>query len=161
MPSKGRPLRIALLAHEFLINIGANDFLKNIIRGLALNPDAELLFLCPKPHERVEHMVPASVKHGLKNIPFFKDAARRLVRLVGPAADRIVPQARTGAYEFYAEACRRMSFVTCEITGPALARLRAERGIDVFLPSIHVLPTELPYVTYWPDCQPKHFRRVV
>src|SRR5690606_14435236 len=110
-----------------------------------------------KPHERVEHMVSASVKHSLKNIPYFKQAARRLVRLFGPAADRIVPRTETGAYEFYAEACRRMTFVTCEISPGALARLREERGIDVCLPSIHVLPSELPYVTYWPDCQPKHF----
>ncbi len=42
-----RKLRMGIYAHEFLINIGANDFLKNIIRGLALEPQNELIFLCP------------------------------------------------------------------------------------------------------------------
>lgn len=157
MTTDGRPIRIGLLAHEFLINIGANDFLRNIIRGLALNPDADLIFLCPKPHERVEHLVPASVKEKLKGIPFVKDGARKLVRLLAPAADRIVPRTQAGTYDFYAEACRRMRFVTADISAPSLARLRDEHQIDIFLPSIHILPKDLPYVTYWPDCQPKHF----
>lgn len=157
MTSADKQIRIALLAHEFLINIGANDFLKNIIRGLALNPRAELLFLCPQPHERVEHLVSASVKERLKSIPYFKEAARALVRLSAPATDRIISQRSAGKYDFYAEACGRMQFHVCESTPEALTRLREERAIDVFLPSIHVLPRELPYVTYWPDCQPKHF----
>lgn len=157
MTAARKPVRIAILAHEFLINIGANDFLKNIIRGLALNPQAELIFLCPRPHERVEHMVPASVKHTLKNIPYLKQASRALVRFMAPAADRIIRKTEAGEYDFYREACPRMEFVVCEISPAALARIRMERQIDIFLPSIHILPQELPYLTYWPDCQPKHF----
>lgn len=157
MSATGRPLRIAILAHEFLINIGANDFLKNIIRGLALNPQAELIFLCPRPHERVEHMVPASLKHTLKNIPYLKEASRALLRFMAPAADRIVSRTEAGEYDFYREACPRMEFLVCELSPAALSRLKVERQIDVFLPSIHILPRALPHVNYWPDCQPKHF----
>ena len=46
--------------------------------------------------------------------------------------------------------------IVCETSPDALVRIKAERGIDIFLPSIHILPGELPYVTYWPDCQPNH-----
>lgn len=151
-----RKLRIGILAHEFLINIGANDFLKNIIRGLAVEPKTELVFLCPRSNERIEHMTPASVKETLKKVPYLKQTLRAMVRPIGPATDRLI-KTDVGAYGFYAEACPRMEFVICETDVQSLLRIRDEKQIDVFLPSIHILPRSLPYVTYWPDCQPKHF----
>lgn len=150
-----RPLHVAILAHEFLINIGANDFLRNLIRGLGDNRDTRITFLCPRSNEKVEMMAPAHVKERLKRIPFIKTVARKIMRHAGPITDYIISQ-DPHEYHFYAEVCERMEFVTSEVDAQTLLRLKAERGIDVFLPSIHVLPPELPYVTYWPDCQPKH-----
>ena len=151
------PIRIGILAPEFLINIGANDFLKNIIRGLAQHPQAELVFLCPHPHERIEQVVSASTKERLKRIPYLKDLARAVVRLTAPATNRIVPSRPAGTYDFYGEACPTMRFVVSATDPDSLRRLRTELGIDVFLPSIHALGDDIPYVTYWPDCQPKHY----
>lgn len=151
-----KPLHVAILAHEFLINIGANDFLRNIIRGLGDKRDTRITFICPRSNEKIEMMAPAHVKERLKRIPFVKTVARKIMRHAGPITDYIISQ-DPHEYSFYAEVCKRMEFVTSEVDASTLLRLKAERGIDVFLPSIHVLPPELPYVTYWPDCQPKHF----
>ena len=156
MGGPSRPIRIGILAPEFLINIGANDFLKNILRGLALDPRNELVFLCPRSNERIEHLAPPAVKNALRQFPFVKKALRSTARRLAPATDRLVRR-DAGAYAFYAEACPRMEFITSDTDGPTLERLRVDKGIDVFLPSIHVLPPTLPYVTYWPDCQPKHY----
>lgn len=151
-----RKLRIGLLAQEFLINIGANDFLKNIIRGLALEQDVELVFLCPRSNERIENSAPPELKERLKKIPFLKNLLRVGARTLAPAADRLMRNTPE-QYAFYAEACPGMEFVTCEIDPAALMRVQAEHHIDIFMPSIHVLPTSLPYITYWPDCQPKYY----
>ncbi|MEO6269447.1 MAG: hypothetical protein ABIP08_04000, partial [Lautropia sp.] len=122
-----RQIRIGILSHEFLINIGANDFLKLIISGLALRERTDIVFLHPRP-------------------PAAADGTE------GAEGDALpLP------FDFYAEACPRMSFVACDIDPDSLETLKSELGIDVFLPSIHVLPKSLPYVTYWPDCQPKYY----
>lgn len=151
-----RKIRIGILSHEFLINIGANDFLKNIIRGLALESQSEIVFLCPRSNEKIEHKAPASLKEKLKKIPFLKQILRAITRNIGPITDKIFLQT-TDEYYFYAEACPRMEFVCCEIDEKSLTRLMIERNIDIFLPSIHILPNSLPFVTYWPDCQPKYY----
>lgn len=156
MQQQARKLRIAILAHEFLINIGANDFLKNIIRGLALEAQNDIIFLCPRSNEKIELMTSPTVKETLKKVPYLKESLRAIVRHIGPATDKII-RPRQGEYDFYAEACPRMEFVICETDAQSLARLKEERQIDIFLPSIHILPPSLPYVTYWPDCQPKHY----
>lgn len=152
----GRSLRIGIIAHEFLVNIGANDFLKNILRGLALGGQNEIFFLCPRSNERIEHLASAAAKETLKKVPYLKQLLRAVVRHLGPATDQII-KTGTGEYGFYVEACPRMQVLTCEANASSLSRLQEERGIDVFLPSIHILPTALPYVTYWPDCQPKYY----
>ena len=126
-----RQIRIGILSHEFLINIGANDFLKLIISGLALRERTDIVFLHPRP--------PAAAAEGVESAESAEGGAPHL------------------PYDFYAEACPRMSFVACDIDPDSLETLRSELGIDVFLPSIHVLPKSLPYVTYWPDCQPKYY----
>ncbi|MGI6856912.1 glycosyltransferase [Mesorhizobium sp. 1B3] len=151
-----RPVRIALLAHEFLINTGANDFLKNIIRGLGLNPEVELIFLCPRANEKIEAAIPPAIKSGLSRIPYLK----RLLRFGGHAAasvSELVIKSDPDEYAFYAEACSSMRFVTTEAAPHALAMVKEEHRIDLFMPSIHILPKTLPYITYWPDAQPKYF----
>jgi glycosyltransferase involved in cell wall biosynthesis len=151
-----RKLRVGLLAQEFLVNIGANDFLKNIIRGLAAERDVEIIFLCPRSNERIENATPHAVKETIKRVPFLKRLLRAGARVVAPATDRLL-RVNPAQYAFYAEVCPRMEFVVCEVDARQLAALRTERGIDLFMPSIHVLPLSLPYVTYWPDCQPKYY----
>ena len=156
MRQQSRNLRIGILSHEFLVNIGANDFLKNIIRGLALETRNEIFFICPRSNEIVEHLAPAHVKENLKKIPYLKQVLRSMMGKAGPLTDKIINN-NPSEYEFYAEACNNMEFVQCEANASTLSRLKSEKGIDIFLPSIHVLPDSLPYVTYWPDCQPKHY----
>ena len=151
-----RKLRIGILSHEFLVNIGANDFLKNIIRGLALESQNDIVFLCPRSNERIEHIASPTLKENLKKVPFLKQFLRAIVRHIGPVADQVIGK-KPGAYDFYLEACPRMELLECELDATALARIQIEKQIDVFLPSIHILPTTLPYVTYWPDCQPKYY----
>ncbi len=149
-------LRIGILSHEFLINIGANDFLKNLIRGLALECQNEIVFLCPRSNERIEHMASPTLKEKLKKIPYLKQFLRALLRHIGPVSDQIIRK-KPRAYDFYLEACPSMELLECELDAESLARIQIEKKIDVFLPSIHILPTTLPYITYWPDCQPKHY----
>lgn len=152
-----RKLRIALLAHEFLINIGANDFLKNLIRGLSDNPETELVFLCPRSNERLEASVSVDVKARLARLPYLKRLARMGARAVAPMTDLLM-KSQPAEFDFYAEASPQpMEFVVCETHAEALQKLRVDLKIDVFMPSIHILPKSLPYVTYWPDAQPKHF----
>ncbi|MBO9559082.1 MAG: hypothetical protein J7515_10915, partial [Caulobacter sp.] len=151
-----RPLRVALLAHEFLINIGANDFLKNIIRGLALREDNEIIFLCPRGSNRIEHQVPTSAKAVLKKNPLVESILRRVLRQAREARAKVV-KTDPSPYDFYRDACPRMRFIETDLDVESLRRLKVEHQIDVFLPSIHILPGDIPYVTYWPDCQPKHY----
>jgi glycosyltransferase involved in cell wall biosynthesis len=156
MIEEKRKLRIGILSHEFLINIGANDFLKNIIRGLALEKQNEIIFLCPPTNDRIQHATPSVVKDSLKKIPFLKQIVRAIFRKIVPVTDRIL-KTSSDEYSFYAEACPRMEFLACATDEQSLARIKLEKQIDIFLPSIHILPESLPYVTYWPDCQPKHY----
>ncbi len=151
-----KKIRIGILSHEFLINIGANDFLKNIIRGLALESQNDIIFLCPRSNERIEHKTSPALKESLKKVPFLKQALRAVVRRLGPVTDRIYKK-EVGAYDFYLEACPRMELHECEQDPESLAKVKLEKQIDIFLLSIHILPTSLPYLTYWPDCQPKHY----
>lgn len=152
-----RKIRIALLSHEFLINIGANDFLKNLIRGLSYNPDAELIFLCPRSNEKIEAAVSAEMKARLARIPYLKRLLRKGARTLGPMTDLLIKN-QPSEYDFYAEASPQpMEFVTCETHYESLVKLQAEKAIDVFMPSIHILPKTLPYLTYWPDAQPKYY----
>jgi glycosyltransferase involved in cell wall biosynthesis len=152
-----RKIRIALLAHEFLINIGANDFLKNLIRGLSCNPDAELIFLCPRSNEKVEAAVAADLKARLARVPYLKRLLRMGARTLAPMTDLLIKN-QPSEYDFYAEASPYpMEFVTCETHYESLVKLQVEKRIDIFMPSIHILPKTLPYVTYWPDAQPKYY----
>lgn len=148
-------LKIGILSHEFLINIGANDLLKNIIRGLALEKQNDIIFICPSSNEKLEHMVSDSKKNVLKKIPFLKYILRNFARRIRPVADKIIANDYE-EYNFYFEACSEMIFLPCEADANSLSKLHRDVKIDIFLPSIHALPASLPYVTYWPDCQPKH-----
>lgn len=114
-------MRVGILAHEFLINIGANDFLRNLLRALVLEADTELFFLCPQ-------------------------------------ADRIRTQADLRSeYQFYIESAPNMTIVPSNQSDQAYQLIKDSFNIDVFFPTIHPLANDLRYVTYWPDCQPKHF----
>jgi glycosyltransferase involved in cell wall biosynthesis len=156
MHQQQRPIHIGILSHEFLVNIGANDFLKNIIRGLALESQNKVTFLCPRSNEKIEPMTPAPIKATLNKVPYLRQVLRYIIGKAGPVTDRII-KTDFGEYAFYAEACPNMEFIECAMDEQSLARIKAEKTIDVFLPSIHILPTSLPHVTYWPDCQPKHY----
>ena len=153
---KKSKLRIGILSHEFLINIGANDFLKNIIRGLAVETQNDIVFLCPRSNEHIEQMASPVIKEQLKKIPYLKQVLRAVMRHTGLITDMIIRK-KPGVYDYYFEACPRMELLECELDAATLARIQIEKQIDIFLPSIHILPTTLPYVTYWPDCQPKHY----
>jgi glycosyltransferase involved in cell wall biosynthesis len=155
--SEGRKIRIAILAHEFLINIGANDFLKNIIRGLALEKQNEIIFLCPGTNKKIEHFAPENTKNSLRKIPYLKWILRMFANRIGPTADKFVKHNNYEDYKYYKEACPNMKFITCDVNARSLCQLKEDEDIDIFLPSIHAMPKSLPYVTYWPDCQPKHF----
>lgn len=115
-------IKIGLLAEEFLINIGANDFLKNIIRGLDSIKGFELYFICPE----IETLNLSSYDLSQK-------------------------------YSYYADASARMVFMQSKTDSSSLIKIKKLHDIDVFMPSIHPLSNELQYITYWPDCQPKHF----
>lgn len=115
--------RIGILAHEFLINIGANDLLRNILRGLSYRTGSEIFFLCPP--------------------------------LADPA-DNANQDALRAAYSLYAEVAPRMQFVPCTQNPFEIRCMIADHKLDVVMPSIHVLPEDFKYITYWPDCQPKH-----
>ncbi|KSV62448.1 hypothetical protein N185_08530 [Sinorhizobium sp. GW3] len=115
--------RIGILAHEFLINIGANDLLRNILRGLSHRSETEIFFLCPPLPTQEENLN--------------QDALR-------------------AAYSLYAEVAPRMRFIPC-VQNPFEIRLAInDHKLDVVMPSIHVLPEDFNYISYWPDCQPKH-----
>lgn len=114
---------IGILSHEFLINIGANDLLRNILRGLAHRPETEIFFLCPPLAE---------------------------------AEQNLNQKALSKAYELYAEVAPRMHFVPCVPNPFDIGSVITDYKLDLVMPSIHVLPDHFKYVTYWPDCQPKH-----
>jgi glycosyltransferase involved in cell wall biosynthesis len=156
MTAPARRLRIALLAHEFLINIGANDFLKNLIRGLALEREAEITFLYPRPLEKLQLMAPERIKAPLRRMPRLMGLLRRAKAAAAPAAGMLVRD-HPEDYDFYAEAAPRMRLLAHDVDEASLRRLRDAEGIDVFMPSIHILGTDIRHVNYWPDCQPKHF----
>jgi glycosyltransferase involved in cell wall biosynthesis len=150
-----RRLRIGVLAHEFLINIGANDLLRNILRGLASDPSLEIVFLCPPTAKAFESLAPAPVRRAAGRFESIRKAVSRLEQSVEPAAAAIGGPSDE-RYGFYLEACPRLEFVPTPADPDRLPHVRDHHGIDVFLPSIHPLPDGLDYVTYWPDCQPKH-----
>jgi glycosyltransferase involved in cell wall biosynthesis len=154
MSSRER-LRIGVLAREFLVNIGANDFLRNILRGLASDPSHELVFLCPPSASSVEALAPAPVRRMAGRFRTIRKAVGRLEHSLEPVAGSIGGPIDE-RYAFYAEACPDLEFVATADDAERLGRLRESLGIDVFLPSIHRLPREIACVNYWPDCQPKH-----
>ena len=149
-------LRIGIIAHEFLVNIGANDFLKNVLRGLALQRTTEVYFFIPRSNELIEQNAPQALKQRLKEVPGAKRALRAMTRPIGPVTDLLMRN-RTDEHSFYAEACPWMEIISCEATVPSLRDIMEVLEIDLVMPSIHILPPDIPHVNYWPDCQPKHF----
>lgn len=149
-------IKIGILANEFLINIGANDFLKNLIRGLALNKNYKLYFICPVASEILETKLNESLKYKLKKIPYLKYLLRKLAGLTKPLTNAFI-NTPISSYEFYQEASEDMELVQCEKSDSKLKELMDQYGIDVFFPSIHILDKTIPYISYWPDCQPKYY----
>ena len=131
LPSLPTSKVIGILAQEFLVNVGANDFLKNLIRGLNLIQNLDIIFICP-PHKSFSS----------NNIPLSHDLIEDELR---------------SFYKFYSEACSRMRFIESVSDSESLLRLQDIVGIDIFFPSIYKLSKPLKYITYWPDCQPKHY----
>jgi glycosyltransferase involved in cell wall biosynthesis len=130
-PTLDSTVTIGILAKEFLVNIGANDLLKNLIRGLDLIQGLEIIFICPiQSGIAIDSQLPGneSFTHELK-----------------------------AKYHFYGVASNRMRFVMSESDGQSLLDLQVHQGIDLFFPSIFPLPGTLKYITYWPDCQPKYY----
>ena len=155
-PLNKQKIHIAVLAHEFLINMGANDLLKNLLRALNTRDDVEVYFLVPDGADKAILSVPTKVKSifrkNKKLIKFSKRLIRRHKYLFRQANSR-----SPNEYSFYVEACPRLIIVPCQATNIGITRVVKLFGIDVLLPSIHALDIEIPYITYWPDCQPKHF----
>src|SRR5262245_51545373 len=152
-----KKLRIGVMAHQFLTTIGANDFLKNLLLGLASKPDYELIFLCPRANKTAEERVPLSLRNALRAIPGLKSSVRAGLRLVAPVAEKLMLKTIVGIYNHYVEACPELQIVHCEETVDALRDVVRSQGLDLIFPSTHVLPSDLPHINYWPDCQPKHF----
>ncbi len=149
-------LRIGLLAHQFLINIGANDFIKNLIRGLAQNPDYELIFLVPTKSAGIAQEVAPQISGVLDKALPLRNALRWGYKKTRPIFDK--PTAAIDLkYEFYLQACPEMKILPSDESVEALRELIANDVIDIVMPSIFPLPAEVPHVNYWPDCQPKHF----
>lgn len=149
-------LRIGLLAHQFLINIGANDFLKNLIRGLSQNPDYELIFLAPKKSAVLAQEVPPKVTRALSKAPPVKKALKWSFNAVRPAIDKPT-EAFAQEYDFYLQACPEMTILPSDESADALRKLIVDDVVDIVMPSIFPLPKDIPHLNYWPDCQPKHF----
>lgn len=151
-----KKLRIGLLAHQFLINIGANDFLKNIIRGLSQNPDYELIFLVPTKSASIASEVTPPIARVLKNAPRLKSAMRWGYKKVRPIVDKPAASLRQ-EYDFYLQACPQMKILPSDESVEVLRKLIADGVVDFFMPSIFPLPSDIPHLNYWPDCQPKRF----
>ena len=151
-----RPIRIGLLAHQFLINIGANDFLKNLIRGLSFNPDCELVFLAPSRSDLVAEKAAGPIAKATRHTPALRKMLRSGFNLVRPVVNSAAPSP-VSEYEFYLEACRDMRILRCEENVDSLTKLINEDVVDLVMPSIFPLPQHIPHMNYWPDCQPKHF----
>ena len=155
-PLNEQKIRVAVLAHEFLINMGANDLLKNLLRALNTRDDVEIYFLVPDSADKAILMMPTKIKSifrkNKKLIKFSKRFIRRHKYLFRQAN---LPS--TNDYSFYVEACSQLIIVPCQATDTDITRVIKLFRIDVLFPSIHALNIEIPYITYWPDCQPKHF----
>lgn len=149
-------LRIGLLAHQFLINIGANDFIKNLIRGLSQNPDYELVFIVPTKSAAIAQDVAPQILRVLSKAPPLRRALRWGYKKVRPVIDKPTSVADE-AYSFYLQACPKMKILPSDESVEALRRLIADDVIDIVMPSIFPLPADIPHLNYWPDCQPKHF----
>lgn len=148
-------LRIGLLAHQFLINIGANDFIKNLIRGLSQNPEYELVFLVPTKSAAIAHDVVQQMSGVLDKAPSLRKALRWSFKKVRPVIDKqtvVDPD-----YDFYLQACPAMQILPSDESVDALRQLIADGVVDIVMPSIFPLPADIPHMNYWPDCQPKHF----
>jgi glycosyltransferase involved in cell wall biosynthesis len=145
------------MAHQFLNTIGASDFLKNLLRGLAINPSYELIFLCPRASQTAEERVPSALRKAFRDIPGLKRTFRTGLRLAAPVAERVIARSIANSYNYYLEACPAMAIVHCDEAINSIREVMKIHRLDLVLPSVHVLPGELPHITYWPDCQPKHF----
>ncbi|MCJ8151402.1 glycosyltransferase [Shinella sedimenti] len=115
---------IGICAHDFLLNTGANDYLKIQIRALDFDPDNKIFLLVPPENQAME--------------------------LIRRAADG------DSSYSFYREAAPNLELIECEFDSESFRALMRDRGIDIFYPSGRALDRDIPFVTYWPDCQPKH-----
>lgn len=60
-------------------------------------------------------------------------------------------------YQYYLQAFPEMRRIYSECDQASLDSLWKTLNIDCFLLSIYPLGTELPYLTYWPDCQHRRF----
>ena len=50
-----------------------------------------------------------------------------------------------------------MKIIPSDESAEALRKLLADGVVDVVMPTIFPLPGDIPHLSYWPDCQPKHF----
>lgn len=155
LKTKSDPLHIGVLAHEFLINMGANDLLKNLLRGLNEREDLKVFFLVPDAQESIILSVPQSVKNKLRRFKviskILKHLSRKLVFL------KLSKKTLGHPYTFYQSAFPTMTIVQCQATSRDLNKIIDLYELDIIFPSIHKLNIKVPYVTYWPDCQPKHY----
>ena len=148
-------MKVGILSHEFLINTGANDLLKNFLVALNSKDEVEIFFVVPNLKGRIEQ----SAKRRLKSPLFRKRWVKKIALfLLRPSSFTKMPyMLMPGEYAFYQQAAPRMQIVESDADVQSLKKIQNTYNIEVFFPSIRVLAESMAYVTYWPDCQPKHF----
>ncbi len=149
-------MKVGVLAQEFLINTGANDLLKNFLVALNSNETVELYFIVPPSDVRMEQKIKKRNPRILIKVRPLKKIARSILKLLNRGI-KVVNPVSPSEFSLYFDAAPSMRLVESRIDEKSLLKLRTDYEIDVFFPSIFDLGQKLPYITYWPDCQPKHF----
>jgi glycosyltransferase involved in cell wall biosynthesis len=152
-------MKVGILASEFLVNIGANDFLRNLLKGLGTQSEVEIVFIAPSiPVAPIPNNGAIQFIKRLVRSPRVRGYLRSALTLARGALSRTPTEDdQLQSYAYYLNDLPRVSLVSSIYSEVDLKKVVRTHGIDVLFPSIHRLSFGCPYVTYWPDCQPKHF----
>lgn len=150
-------LRIGILGHRFMENMGAVDFLANIMRGLACGNAHELYVLTPRSSTMIERRAPAGLRKALRGIPGATSSIRSGLGLIAPITDWMLRAKPSRISGVQTDVDVRLKSLPCEGAADAQMLAAQEAGLDVLLMAMHPLPGPVPYVTYWPDCQSVHY----
>lgn len=152
-------MKVGILASEFLVNIGANDFLRNLLKGLGTQADVEIVFIAPSvPVAPVVNSGAVKIIKHLVRSPRIRGYLRTALNLArGKISRTPTKDDQLKSFAYYLNDLPRVSLVSSTYSEADLKNVVRTHKIDVLFPSIYQLSVGCPYVTYWPDCQPKHF----